>query len=131
MTFWNRIKTQVPLVEGVNLSDAAIIKAGVNIPVLVTGGFQTASVIRNAILQKKCDGVAIARPLIANPDLVKIFEQGKNRPDRPCSYCNKCLVNVLEHPIGCYDLNRYDGNHEKMIEEIFSVFDPKHSYSEK
>jgi len=126
MTFWNRIKAKVPLVEGVNLNDAAIIKAGVNIPVLVTGGFQTASVIRNAILQNKCDGVAIARPLVANPDLVKIFEQGKNRPERPCSYCNKCLVNVLEHPIGCYDINRYDGDHEKMINEIFSVFDPEH-----
>ncbi len=39
-------------------------------------------------------------------------------------YCNKCLVNVLENPIGCYELSRYNGDYEKMIGEIMSVFQP-------
>ena len=36
----------------------------VNIPVICTGGFQTASVIRQAIESGACDAVSIARPLV-------------------------------------------------------------------
>ena len=65
----------------------------------------------------------IARPLIANNDLVKIFASGVGRPPRPCTYCNKCLVNAVENPLGCYDESRFP-SHEAMIAEIMSVFDP-------
>lgn len=84
---WNRTKGDV--VEGVSLSDAAEIKRNVSIPVLCTGGFQTASVIREAIQHGKCDAVAIARPLMANPDLVNMFAEGRDLPERPCTFCNK------------------------------------------
>ena len=111
------------VIEGVNLADAAAIKQAVSIPVLCTGGFQTASVIRNAIEQRKCDAVTIARPLVANPDLVEQFAGGKDRPDQPCTYCNKCLVNVVENPLGCYEESRYPSR-EAMVKEILSVFEP-------
>jgi len=127
--FWNRIRRQKTLIEGVNLEDARLIKTAVKIPVMVTGGFQTASVIRKALEAQACDAVTITRSLIANPDLVKIFASGKDRPERPCTYCNKCLVNVLEHPIGCYELSRFDGDYEKMVHEIFSVFDSESAHS--
>ena len=92
-------------------------------PVLCTGGFQTASVIRGAIGRGDCDGVTIARPLVANNDLPKQFAAGKDRPDRPCTYCNKCLVHVVEHPIGCYEESRFPSR-EAMIAEVMSVFSP-------
>jgi 2,4-dienoyl-CoA reductase (NADPH2) len=90
-------------IEGINLDDSQAIKQAVSIPVICTGGFQTASVIRQAIEGGACDAVSIARPLVANNDLVKIFEKGLDRPPMPCTYCNKCLVNVLQNPIGCYE----------------------------
>jgi 2,4-dienoyl-CoA reductase (NADPH2) len=71
-----------------------------------------------------CDAVSIARSLVANNDLAHIFESGKDRPDRPCTYCNKCLVNVLENPLGCYEVSRFDGDYDKMINEVMSVFQP-------
>ncbi len=98
-----------------------------SIPVLCTGGFQTASVIRQVIEEGHCDAVTIARPLIANPDLVKTFAAGHDRPEKPCTYCNKCLVNVLENPLGCYELSRYDGDYERMIREVMSVYQPADS----
>jgi len=110
-------------VEGANLADARAIKQAVKIPVLCTGGFQTASVIRKAIQEGSCDAVTIARPLIANNDLVEMFAAGCDRPPRPCTYCNKCLVNVLENPLGCYEETRF-GSREEMIRELMSVFDP-------
>jgi 2,4-dienoyl-CoA reductase (NADPH2) len=124
----NRImqkRWQRPLdrIEGSLLGDAKAIREAVAIPVLCTGGFQTASVIRQALSDGACDAVTIARPLVANPDLVRLFAEGHDRAPRPCSYCNKCLFNVLESPLGCYDERRFE-SHEEMIEEIYSVFRP-------
>lgn len=110
-------------IEGINLPAAQAIKQAVDIPVLCTGGFQNAQVIREAITQGYCDAVTIARPLIANNDLVQQFAAGVGRPPRPCTYCNKCLVNAVENPLGCYEQSRYPSR-EAMIEEILSVFTP-------
>ena len=120
---WNRT-TRGLEVEGANAEDAAAVKKAVSIPVLCTGGFQTASVIRALIEQGRCDGVTIARPLIANNDLVKTFAAGRDRPERPCTYCNRCLVNVIENPLGCYEPARYDGDAERMMREVMSVYTP-------
>jgi len=126
--------------EGINLEAAATIKREVSgAPVIVTGGFQDASVIRDAIERGKVDAVSMARPLIANRDLPKLFEQGLDWSDLPrvereggvwpirnthrCTYCNRCLLNDLESPLGCYDRNRYD-TYEQMIDQIMAVYRP-------
>jgi 2,4-dienoyl-CoA reductase-like NADH-dependent reductase (Old Yellow Enzyme family) len=110
-------------VEGMNLPEARAVKSAVSIPVLCTGGFQTASVVRRAIAAGDCDAVTIARPLVANPDLVELWKAGHDRPPRPCTYSNKCLFNLLENPLGCYDESRY-ASREEMLRDIYSVFDP-------
>ena len=110
-------------IEGSNLPDSEKVKQAVSIPVICTGGFQTASVIRDAIKQGKCDAVSIARSLVANNDLVQIFAQGMDSPPNPCTYCNKCAINTLQNPLGCYELSRF-GSYEEMIEQVMSVFDP-------
>ena len=110
-------------IEGLNLPEARRIKAAVNVPVICTGGFQTASVIAAAIERGDCDAVSAARPLIANNDLVEIFRRGQDRADRPCTYCNRCLVNVVENPLGCYEESRYPSR-DAMVAEIMSVFNP-------
>jgi 2,4-dienoyl-CoA reductase-like NADH-dependent reductase (Old Yellow Enzyme family) len=110
-------------IEGLTLPDARAIKHAVAVPVICTGGFQTASVIRKAIADGDCDGVSMARPLVANNDLVKQFAAGKDRADRPCTYCNKCLVHVVEHPIGCYEEIRFNSR-EEMLAQVMSVYSP-------
>lgn len=108
--------------QGVSLDDARRIKQAVKIPVLCTGGFQQASYIRKALTEGFCDGVAIARPLIANNDLVKQFAQGADLPPRPCTYCNRCLVHAIRDPLGCYEVSRYEGDYGKMLQTIMSVY---------
>jgi 2,4-dienoyl-CoA reductase-like NADH-dependent reductase (Old Yellow Enzyme family) len=120
---WNRTTRKLD-VEGANADDAHAVKKAVSIPVLCTGGFQTASLIRRLIEEGRCDAVTIARPLIANNDLVEIFAAGRDRPERPCTYCNRCLVNVIENPLGCYELARYDGDRDAMMKQIMSVYTP-------
>lgn len=117
---WFRMKKGKP-VEGVNLEEARIIKQAVSVPVICTGGFQTASVICDAIGTGAIDGVSIARSLVANNDLVQQWAAGKDRPERPCSYCNRCLVSAMKNPMGCYDQDRYK-TRDEMIEEVMSVY---------
>ena len=119
--FERRAGRTVEQLEGASLGDARRIKDAVSIPVIVTGGFQRASLIRDAISRGDCDAVAIARGLIANNDLVHHFAEGHDTAPRPCTYCNKCLYAVLESPLGCYDERRFDSR-EQMVAQILSVF---------
>lgn len=128
---WRRGK----IIEGINAEYAAEVTKAVraldpSVKVLVTGGFQHADAIAGAIRAGACDGVSIGRPLIANNDLPQIL-QTQNGPDpgRECTYCNKCLINDLENPLGCYEMSRFPGEtfeakHAAMIEEVMSVFSP-------
>jgi len=67
--------------------------------------------------------VSIARPLIANRDLPKILESEQDLPEKPCSFCNRCLVNAIVNPLGCYDVRRFK-DHEEMVGKILEVFHP-------
>ncbi len=117
---WFRMQKGRP-VEGVSLAEARAIKSAVKIPVISTGGYQTASVIRDAITSGAIDAVSIARPLIANNDLIAQWRAGRDLPARPCTYCNKCLVNAPKNPLGCYEESRFNSR-EAMIDEILSVY---------
>jgi 2,4-dienoyl-CoA reductase-like NADH-dependent reductase (Old Yellow Enzyme family) len=118
-----RWETPADRVEGALLPAARAIKQAVSVPVLCTGGFQTASVVRAALSAGDCDAVTIARPLVANPNLVELWRAGEDRPARPCTFANKCLFNLLEHPLGCYDESRY-ASRDEMLDELYAVYDP-------
>lgn len=120
---WNRTKKDFPT-EGVSAEYCREIKKNVGIPVLNTGGYQDRRLIHKVISEGYCDGVAIARPLIANNDLPKILEQGHDLPEKPCTFCNRCLINAVANPLGCYDPSRYNGDREAMLKEVMSVFQP-------
>ena len=77
---WERARGERDKIQGLNLPDARKIKQVVGIPVLCTGGFQDAPVIRKAIESGSCDAVSIARPLIANNNLVNMFANGTDPP---------------------------------------------------
>jgi 2,4-dienoyl-CoA reductase (NADPH2) len=109
--------------QGISIDQAKAIKEKVNIPVISTGGYQQASYIRQAIKDGYCDAVSMARMLVANNDLPELFVQGHDVPPRPCTYCNKCLLNTLENPLGCYEPARFNDDYQAMIDKVMSVFD--------
>jgi 2,4-dienoyl-CoA reductase-like NADH-dependent reductase (Old Yellow Enzyme family) len=121
---WNRLKKKYPTVEGINADYARAVKKEVKVPVLCTGGFQNAALIRDKLAQGYFDGVTIARALIANRDLPKVWATGQDLPERPCTHCNKCLVYAPSYPLGCYELARYGGDCDRMIREVYEVFNP-------
>jgi 2,4-dienoyl-CoA reductase (NADPH2) len=116
------------LIEGINVAYARHIKQHTQLPVLCTGGFQHADKIAEALRQGACDAVTIARPLIANRNLPLVLQR-MNGPEKPCTYCNRCLLNDLENPLGCYELSRFEGatfdeRYGRMMAEVMSVFQP-------
>jgi 2,4-dienoyl-CoA reductase-like NADH-dependent reductase (Old Yellow Enzyme family) len=115
------------LIEGLNAAGARAIKAQVRLPVICTGGFQTAARIRAVLQDGSCDGVSMARPLLANPDLPRMLKAGRPGAPKPCTYCNKCLVNVIEHPLGCYELSRYEGDYDRMIKQVMAIYEDETS----
>jgi 2,4-dienoyl-CoA reductase (NADPH2) len=106
-----------------NADFAAAIRKVVSIPVIANGGFQDLDVINDALEKEKCHMVAIARPLLANPDLLKQFKNGANKPTRPCSFCTLCCAHTAVFPLGCYDLCRFD-TQEKMMNQILAWSSP-------
>jgi 2,4-dienoyl-CoA reductase (NADPH2) len=121
MPFKRRGRVLPEKIEGMNQDDAAKIKAASGLPVFCVGGWQTASRIRGALHAGHCDVVSIARGLLANPNMVQRFAEGEDVPARPCTYCNKCLVNALLQPLACWEEARFDSR-EQMFDEAYSVY---------
>ena len=119
---WQRTAPRHP--EGQLLPEAEQARRRLSIPVIVTGGFQTASVVRSALQHGQCDAVSIARPLMANPDLPRIWAAGSDTAEQPCTFCNLCLFHTPEDPLGCYDVRRFDGDHDRMIAQVMSIYRP-------
>lgn len=95
-----------------NLDDARRFRAEVGLPVIANGGFQNRSEIEAALASGGADLVSMARPLLANPDLPKLFEAGTESPERPCTFCNRCAIRTTMFPLGCYDPSRFDSPDE-------------------
>jgi 2,4-dienoyl-CoA reductase (NADPH2) len=119
---WNRTKKHHSI-EGIVVPYARAVKQAVGIPVICTGGFQNPDLIRKVLTNGSCDAVSIGRPLVANNDLPRIIEEGREIA-QPCTFCNRCLVNAVYNPLGCYDVTRFDYDQTSMINEVMRVFDP-------
>jgi 2,4-dienoyl-CoA reductase (NADPH2) len=100
------------IAPAVSADDARRFREETGLPVIANGGFQERDLIERALEEGKADMVAMARPLLANVDLVKLFRQGINRPENPCTYCNRCPVRTATSPLGCYDLSRFRSQDE-------------------
>lgn len=93
--------------EALNLEYARRFKAEVGLPVIANGGFQRRATMDGALANGDCDAIAVARELLANPDLIAQFRAGADVAERPCTHCNRCAARTATSPLGCYDLSRF------------------------
>jgi 2,4-dienoyl-CoA reductase (NADPH2) len=70
--FWERTKKSHPI-EAVSSEYCKAVKQNVSVPIINTGGYQDARVIRRVIDEGYTDAVSMARPLVANRDLPHIL----------------------------------------------------------
>ena len=90
-----RVKINKPEKEAYNLDLARRIKGAVNCPVMVVGGLRSYEVAERIIGDEGMDYIAMARPLIREPDLPRRWRQGDISAAK-CISCNSCFQAGLE-----------------------------------
>jgi 2,4-dienoyl-CoA reductase-like NADH-dependent reductase (Old Yellow Enzyme family) len=90
-----REKINKPEKEAYNLELARRIKNAVSCPVMVVGGFRSFEIAQKTIRDDGMDYIAMARPLIREPDLPNRWHQGDHITAK-CISCNSCFGPGLE-----------------------------------
>ena len=75
--------------EGYFKDYARMIKAAVNIPVILVGGLRSKIVMETMLDEGYADMVSLCRPLIREPDLIGKFKKGIEEAE--CTSCNLCF----------------------------------------
>ncbi len=81
--------------EGYLIDYAAAIKAEVDVPVILVGGLREIDMMEDIISRGDADLVAMSRPFIIEPHLVKRWEEGDREPSH-CISCNGCMDLYME-----------------------------------
>ena len=81
--------------EAYLLDFAAAVKEAVEVPVITVGGIRSLKTIETILSDGKADYVAMARPFIREPHLVKRWEKG-DRDKATCISCNGCFETGLK-----------------------------------
>lgn len=82
--------------HGLNMDNSEKIKEAVDIPVVVVGGINDPALAEEMIASEKCDFVALARQLTADPYFPKKAREGREADINPCIRCFKCFPGPLE-----------------------------------
>ena len=80
---------------------ARALKGEVDTKVILVGGMRSTSMMRDALASGDADFVAMARPLIREPDLSAQIQGGREGLV-DCTSCNLCLIHEGHHPLQCW-----------------------------
>lgn len=76
--------------EACFLPDARVIRGATSIPLSLVGGMRSLPVMEDIIQSGTSDLISICRPLIREPDLIKRWSKGDDRPAE-CISCGGCF----------------------------------------
>ncbi len=80
---------------------ARALRREVSIPIVLVGGLRTTERMEQILADGDADFLAMARPLIREPDLVSQIQAGRSgRVD--CTSCNLCLAHEGHHSLRCW-----------------------------
>jgi len=99
---FKRMQGKFDLEEGYNLEDAKVIKPAIgDIPFILVGGLRRLSHMEAMVEKGYADFIALCRPLVREPSLVKKFKKGKAE-GAACKSCNKCVALIAsQKPVRC------------------------------
>jgi 2,4-dienoyl-CoA reductase-like NADH-dependent reductase (Old Yellow Enzyme family) len=90
-----------PAAEAYFMPWAQALRRAVDTTIIVVGGMRTTQTMEGVLASGDCDFVAMARPLIREPDLVAQLADGRaGRVD--CTSCNICLMHEGHHSLRCW-----------------------------
>jgi 2,4-dienoyl-CoA reductase-like NADH-dependent reductase (Old Yellow Enzyme family) len=85
--------------HGLNAGLSEAVRKAVSIPVTVVGGINSPEQAEKLIAEGKCDFVAMARQLTADPEFANKSASGREDDIAPCLRCYKCFPGPLEDNI--------------------------------
>jgi len=93
------------LEDACNLKYAAEVKKIVKTPVVAVGAFSDPALMESVLADNTVDMIAIARGLIADPDLPNKARQGKDENINQCLRCYTCFSGLLDTKQFCCAIN--------------------------
>lgn len=113
-------------VKGLYLPYNEILKKILKVPVITAGRMENPDLASESIIQGKTDMIALARPLLADPEIPNKIRAGKFEKVRPCLSCHEgCMgrlasfatISCAVNP-ACGRENEYDLHPAKAIKTI-------------
>jgi 2,4-dienoyl-CoA reductase-like NADH-dependent reductase (Old Yellow Enzyme family) len=96
---------KAPEPEAYFLGFARTLRAAVDTKIILVGGLRRTATMEAILARGDADFVAMARPLIREPDLVRKLEAGwRGRVE--CVSCNLCLMHEDHHSLRCWRVPR-------------------------
>jgi 2,4-dienoyl-CoA reductase-like NADH-dependent reductase (Old Yellow Enzyme family) len=84
------------------LPQAQEFRERVNIPIILVGGIRAVEMIERLLADERVDYVAMSRPFIREPHLVRLWKSGDRTPST-CQTCGRCLLKAFRgHKVQCY-----------------------------
>ena len=80
---------------------AEALRAAVDTTIILVGGIRTTLTMRDLLQSRAADFIAMARPLIREPDLVRQLADGREGIVA-CTSCNLCLIHEGHHTLRCW-----------------------------
>ncbi len=100
LEFWSTLSIpSYPYPDGPMVPLAEQVKKAVKVPVVAAGKINPELADR-VIEEGRADFVAMARPLLADPELPNKLRQGRLEEVRKCIYCNNCLKSATDPDAG-------------------------------
>ena len=95
-------RRRVRFAEAYFLPHARRVRSLVPIPLILVGGMRDREQMETILGSGEADFIALARPLIRQPFLPRLWEAGARAPSR-CEACNRCIAAVYQgHSLRCY-----------------------------
>jgi 2,4-dienoyl-CoA reductase-like NADH-dependent reductase (Old Yellow Enzyme family) len=93
--------------DGVYYREMAVrCRAAVDIPVMLVGGIRDLDTANSLLTEGACDYISLSRPLIAQPDLAKLWSVGQS-PRCECISCTMCFLPAFKgEGIACVQKQR-------------------------
>ncbi len=101
-----RTQIDAPEKEGYNAEYAAQLAGDLDVPILLVGGLRSPEVIEKLLEMTSIEYFSFSRPLLAEPHLVKRWQDGDRSPAR-CTSCNGCF---RPNPAGTLCVLNLDSN---------------------
>jgi 2,4-dienoyl-CoA reductase-like NADH-dependent reductase (Old Yellow Enzyme family) len=107
-----RRNLRTPETSAFFLPQAREIRKRIGIPLILGGGIRAVEMIETVLAEERMDYVAMSRPFIREPHLVRRWESGDRSPST-CRSCGRCLLMTLRgYKVQCHRLRKPTASQE-------------------